>query len=503
VSGMAEAVTVQTRTPAAPGAVTAVSRDKRAARREWRLLLTGLTLTDSITLMAAFSLAYWVRFGSNLLPFQEETQAPGHYLGLIPWMIPLWLAAFAVSGLYNRRYLLGGTEEYDRVVNACTLGAMGVVLVGFLDPDFFVARGWLILFWLFGIFVTGLGRFTLRRVVYVLRRRGHFTARALIVGTDDEARAIAHQFNAAPTCGVQVVGFVGDRLPPGSQVIEGGHVLATLDGLEAVVSQHQVDELIVSATALTRERLLDIFRRFGNAPELQVRFSSGLFEIFTTSVQVKEIGYVPLMSLSKIRLSSIEVVMKTVLDYGLAIPGVIVLSPFLMLIAVAVKLDSPGPIFHRRRVLGVGGKPFYAYKFRTMHVQVDPKVAECPEIREQFTRGIKPQNDPRVTRVGGFLRRYSLDEFPQLFNVLKGQMSLVGPRMITPEEQELYGKWDMNLLTVKPGITGLWQISGRNDLSYEEKVRLDMHYIRNYTIWLDLRLLFQTFPAVLSGRGAY
>ncbi len=184
--------------------------------------------------------------------------------------------------------------------------------------------------------------------------------------------------------------------------------------------------------------------------------------------------------------------------------GVLLVSwPFMLAIAVAVKLDSSGPVFYRRRVVGVGAKPFDALKFRTMHVDAEERLARDPELRRQFEQNYKLKNDPRVTRVGRLLRRTSLDELPQLFNVLLGQMSLVGPRMITSEERARYGKWRMNLCTVKPGITGLWQVSGRSDVGYEERVMLDMHYIRNFSIWLDLHLLWRTIPAVLKGHGAY
>ncbi|MEW5717980.1 MAG: sugar transferase, partial [Chloroflexota bacterium] len=216
-----------------------------------------------------------------------------------------------------------------------------------------------------------------------------------------------------------------------------------------------------------------------------------------------EWGYVPLVSINKVRLSDFETWVKTLLDYGVTLAGLIAIAPILLFIAIAVKLDSPGPILYRRRVLGRGGSEFDAFKFRTMQVNGHAILAQSPELQTALRANQKLKDDPRVTRLGRFLRKYSLDELPQLFNVLLGQMSLVGPRMITPDEAEKYGKWKMNLLTVKPGITGMWQISGRSDVSYEERIRLDMHYIRNYTFWLDFMILLRTAPVVLSGRGAY
>jgi lipopolysaccharide/colanic/teichoic acid biosynthesis glycosyltransferase len=185
----------------------------------------------------------------------------------------------------------------------------------------------------------------------------------------------------------------------------------------------------------------------------------------------------------------------------LALP---MLLPLFVLIAILIKFDSPGPIFYRRRVLGIGGKEFDALKFRTMYVNGNEILARHPQLMAELQQNHKLKNDPRITRVGRWLRSLSLDELPQLINVLLSEMSLVGPRMISPGERLQYGQMQLNLLTVKPGLTGLWQVSGRSDLSYAERVQLDMHYIRNYTIWLDLQILFfQTIPAVLRRTGAY
>ncbi|MFV2044370.1 MAG: sugar transferase, partial [Anaerolineales bacterium] len=211
----------------------------------------------------------------------------------------------------------------------------------------------------------------------------------------------------------------------------------------------------------------------------------------------------PLVSVNKVRLTGADRALKLFTDYALTVPGLILISPFLLLIAILVKLDSPGPVIHRRRVMGVNGKQFDAYKFRTMVTNGDQLLAEHPQLQAELAENHKLKDDPRITRVGRFLRRFSLDELPQVFNVFKREMSLVGPRMISPEEMEKYDQWGINLLTVHPGITGLWQVSGRSDLSYEDRVRMDMHYVRNWSLWLDLQLLVQTIPAVLRARGAY
>lgn len=195
--------------------------------------------------------------------------------------------------------------------------------------------------------------------------------------------------------------------------------------------------------------------------------------------------------------------LKRLVDYALVIPALILLWPLFLGLALAVKFDSPGPIIYRRRVLGRDGRVFDAFKFRTMFVNGNEILAQHPALKAELDRNYKLKDDPRVTRVGSMLRKFSLDELPQLFNVLFQDMSLIGPRIIAPEEIEKYGANGPDLLTVMPGLTGLWQVSGRSNTSYDDRVKLDMHYVHNWSVWLDIQILFKTFPAVMKGEGAY
>jgi lipopolysaccharide/colanic/teichoic acid biosynthesis glycosyltransferase len=214
-------------------------------------------------------------------------------------------------------------------------------------------------------------------------------------------------------------------------------------------------------------------------------------------------GGVPLITVNKVRLTGMDMIQKTILDYMIAIPVALFLLPFFITMFILVKRDSPGPFIYRRRVMGVNGKEFDAYKIRTMRQDSDAYFEKHPELWQEYEQNFKLKDDPRITRLGQFLRKSSLDELPQIFNVLKNEMSIVGPRMISPPELKKYNQFGTNLLTVCPGITGLWQVSGRSDVSYEERVRLDMHYIRNWSIWLDIQIILQTIPAILKRRGAY
>jgi len=477
---------------------------RRTGRAEWRTLRAALVLVDAFAIAAAFALAYIIRFETDIPLFYAQTETPlPFYASLVLALIPVWLGIFGLYRLYDFNSILSGLDEYIRVVHATSMGMMVLIVVTFFVPTFVVARGWLVLTLLFSALTVGLGRFAMRSVVRLARVRDKFVTPVIIVGANEEGRAIARHLNESAVSGARVVGFLDDRVDVGREVLPGLRVVGMIDDAADFVKRNPVSEVIVAASALTRNELLDVYQVFGLREDIVLRMSSGLYEILTTGMRVKQIGSVALSSANTTRLTLPERVLKTAFDFFVAGLAVVVLAPLLITIAVWIKLDSPGPVIHRRRVLGTRGRTYNALKFRTMAVNAEEVLARYPELQEELNRNMKLKDDPRVTRSGRLLRKTSLDELPQLFNVLLGQMSLVGPRMITPEEADRYGQWRFNLLTVKPGITGLWQVSGRSDLSYPERVQIDMSYIRNYSLWLDVVLLARTLPAVFKRTGAY
>lgn len=453
----------------------------------------------------AFWIAFSIRFKLSISVFQlDANPSIDFYRTLSIILIPIWLVLFVSFGLYNRRNLLGGTIEYARIFNATTAGLILVTFFSFLFPDFIIARGWLLLSWILSFFFTALGRFSFRRLIYQLRTRGYFLSSAIIIGANNEGVSLAEQLTQWKTSGLRVVGFVDEKLPSETSVYRQMRVLGSVGQLEEIIKRYDIEELILASSSITsRDCVTEIFCNYGVSSTVNVRMSSGLYEVITTGLNVKEFAYVPLVGINKVRMTGLDQLLKSLLDYSVSIPILILGFPLFALIALVIKLDSPGPVIHRRRVLGIHGREFDAFKFRTMYINGDQILDAHPELKAELAKNHKLKNDPRVTRIGNMLRKFSFDEFPQIINVLKRDMSLVGPRMISPQELGEYEKWYLNLLTVRPGITGHWQVSGRSDVSYEERVRLDMYYIRNWTIWFDLQLLLQTIPAVLRRRGAY
>ncbi len=476
-----------------------------SVQSQWRLFKIALLVCDIILLYLGFLLAYSIRFDLSLRVFRLDAQPSSvFYGGLQLGLVGLWVGIFALNGLYNRKNLLGGIEEYSILFRASLSGLLILIFASFLVPEFIVARGWLLMAWGFSFLLPAIGRFLLRRIIYNFRQVGYFMSPTLIVGANDEGLSLARQLSNWRSSGLKVVGFLDKKIKPGTPLLGNIKVLGNVDQIEEVIEQYKIEELVLARSAIsTHEKLLDIFKLYGFSNRVNLRMSSGLYEILTTGLTVKEFAYVPMVCVNKVRLTGNELFFKTAVDLTVSFFGLLLISPLLGLIALAIKLDSHGPVIYRRRVMGVNCSQFDAFKFRTMYTNGDEILASHPDLLDELVETHKLRDDPRVTRVGKILRKFSLDELPQLFNILRREMSLVGPRMISPEELPQFNHWGLNLLTIRPGLTGLWQVSGRSDLTYDERVRMDMHYIRNWSIWLDLQLLMRTIPVVLKGRGAY
>lgn len=469
---------------------------------QWQFYVASLVISDAFMTFLAYWLAYDVRFVWFVQFFDSPADISFEQYRLLLYTMPLvWLVIFLANGLYMKESLLGGTLEYSRVLRSASEGFLLIVLAGFLQPTLIFARGWLLLTWGISFLLVAGARFGLRRFVYSLRKHGYFITPAVIVGANQEGRWLAEQLLRWETSGLRLVGFVDKKEPVASSLFHGLPALGSVDDLGEIIEKYHIREVVLASSAYsTRDHLLEIFRRYGVSDQIKIRMSSGLYEILTTGLTINEFAYVPLVQINKVRLVETDSLLKLSLDYLGAALSVVILSPLLLLISLCVRITSPGPVLEKRPALGLNGKQFQVLKFRTMLTDGDEILKQHPELKKEWDRNHKLKNDPRLTPIGAFLRRYRLDSLPNLFNVLKGDMSLVGPRPIFPEQAAIYEQYVMNLLTILPGITGLRQISNRSNLSYEERVRLDMYYVRNWSIWLDLQLIIQTVIEVLKGR---
>ena len=316
---------------------------------QWTLLISSLVVSDALLALLAFNIAFWARFDLSLPLFQlDVVPSITYYQAVFYVILPLWILSFAVHGLYNRRNLLGGTTEYSRVFRAVTFSSIGVIIFGFLEPRFVLARGWLILGWAFSFLLVAGGRFWMRRLVYLLRMRGYFMSNALIVGANDEAVSLAHDLSIWHTSGLNLLGFVDDNVEVGSRPFRSFFNLGKTSQLDRLIEKNQIKELILVTSALPREAIVAIFRAYGTSPDVNIRLSSGLYEVVTTKIETLDTLNVPLVRVNELRLNGPERAMKLLLDYLIALSVLIFTAPMLLLISLAIKLDSPGPILHRR-----------------------------------------------------------------------------------------------------------------------------------------------------------
>jgi exopolysaccharide biosynthesis polyprenyl glycosylphosphotransferase len=359
----------------------------------------------------------------------------------------------------------------------------------------------LIQLWVFGTVSYLMVRFGARRLGQHLVQSSALKRRAIVLGTPDETELLMNQYNTKAPGTYDFVGLVS----PEADLAERGGTLAHLGNvlqLGAVLEETKAEVLFVTDPALLRQYLESDRHCLAHLDFIRIYMTTGSHELLPRSISIHSEALLPMIQFHTQRASGIHLFIKTVLDYLISLTFILVFSPLLALLLLVVALDSRGPLIYRRRVVGRGRREFDAFKFRTMYVDGDKRLSD--EQREELaTHGKLRGNDPRVTRMGKVMRKLSLDELPQLINVLRGEMSLIGPRMCTLNELDRFGRLQATRQSVKPGITGLWQVSGRSEHSYDGWIDFDIYYVRNYTIWLDLKILAKTIPTVLFGKGAY
>jgi lipopolysaccharide/colanic/teichoic acid biosynthesis glycosyltransferase len=456
----------------------------------------------------ALVIAYWLRIASGLLPeraFEEFTV----YLRVGLLIIPIWLLIFAANNLYDPHTVLDGVEVYIQIAKASLYGIVAVIMLGYWVRIATLSRGWLVLVWLFAVLLTSTGRFLFRRLIYHLRRRGKLRTRTLIVGANEQGKAIARQFKAARSAGVEIVGFIDDFLPAGAPVSfqssedpaahETLRVLGGPDRLGDVAQSHDVSEIVVVTNAVAWETFQEIMQDLslnGGRVPFEIKLSPGFYEMLTTGVQVTHEAFVPLLLVHRQRITGLDALLKASLDYTLALMNLVIALPLMGGIALALRLSSIRPIVERHQVMAFGGGTFVTWKFHTGLGNTPRPLFAHPLSRAMAGGGVEvPAVAANVNWLHRLLYSTGLDKMPQLLNIVRGEMSWVGPRTVSPNQVEVYSPWLPNLLTVKPGITGPWAVGRKHTL--DEEMRLTMYYIRNWTIWLDLQILVQTALRVL------
>lgn len=443
-------------------------------------------------------------FIASFIRFDFGTEAPAaalSYTGITLLTAPVWLLLFWAYGLYEPRQVLGPVNEFKQVFHSVFAGT---ALLFVADSIFRLnlSRAWVLSVFVLGLVAVGGERLVVRKILHFMRRRGGDVTRTIVLGANHEAVTVAKTLQREGWLGYRIVGFVDDNAPIGEELEAGHKVLGSTADLKRLIEEERIGHLLVAATAFEAARLNRLFWELQDV-DVDLQITSGTIDLMASRMIVQSVAGVPLLYVRRSGMDRAQKVAKRTLDIVGSFFGLLVLSPVLAFIALAIKRDSEGGVFFTQTRCGQEGELFRCWKFRTMVKDAEAKKAELEHLSEGPGLLFKLKEDPRVTKVGRVLRRYSLDELPQLWNVLRGEMSLVGPRPALPSEVEQYDDWVRNRLKVKPGMTGLWQVSGRAETSFSDYVRFDLFYIQNWSLSLDLWILWRTFRAVLSSEGAH
>jgi exopolysaccharide biosynthesis polyprenyl glycosylphosphotransferase len=478
-----------------------IARRKHGKRRRrgW-LVRRALASADVAGILLAFALTQLAYSGNQVAGDRIGT---GVEILLFALALPFWVVLGRLYGLYA-----GGEERADHstvddffgVFNMLTVGAwlffaLAYVLE-FADPSF----PKLGLFWVLAIVLVVCCRTLARSLV---RRTDAYIQNTVVVGAGHVGQRVARKLLQHPEYGVNIIGFIDDNPRVREKGLERLSVLGSTAQLPELVEALAVERVIVAFTGNRYSQTVNLIRTLSELG-VQVDVVPRLFDVLGPHMRVHAAEGLPLLGLAPARLSRSSLFLKRALDLLVAGLALVVLAPLFALVAIAIKLDSPGPVFFRQVRMGRNGTIFTILKLRTMTADADARKEEVAHLNKHLTndpRMFKAPHDPRVTRVGRFLRRYSLDELPQFVNVLRGQMSLVGPRPLILDEHRHVDDWARKRLDLKPGITGLWQVLGRDDIPFEEMVGLDYRYVSNWSLANDFKLILKTVPAMLRSGG--
>ncbi len=462
--------------------------------RRMRMVTLATVVVDLLAVYLAYHFAGSIKTGF----LGERLVGSDRAELLVTW--PIWLGAFAAYGLYNRSRLVAAGEEVRRVLQAIGLGAILVVVVTFLLRQD-VGRSFVAVVALFSLGFVMFGRFVVRGIVQWLATRGIVGVRVLVVGSNGEARALIRRLERQPWLGYVPVGLVTPECRHAEPHATEPLIIGCLADITTVVEDVEASAVIIESTDLPPDQLADVCADL-NALGLDVRVTPGLPLVSASRISVAPLDGLAVLSIRRNhQLARRQAFMKRAFD--LVVGGLLVLLtlPLLITLLLVVRLTSKGPALFRQLRVGEGGKRFVLYKLRTMCVDAESQVVDLRDQNSADGVLFKLEEDPRVTRVGRVLRRWGLDELPQLWNVLRGEMSLVGPRPPLPGETVRYDEWVRGRLNVKPGITGLWQVKGGHVLSFDDYVRYDLFYVENWSLGLDLYVMASTLPALLFRRG--
>lgn len=457
-------------------------------------------ILDLCVTLVSFLLAYLIR-GRLAWASLEPLLPLLNYQGMFFLIIPVWATSLHLVGAYGSYRAASLRATAWVVVKGVALGLIGIATLSFLLKMQYVSRSLLLIFGAVNLVLLTSSRLVIYGLLKTARRRGLNYRFLLFVGTGQGVKKVIEEVQRHTDWGMRLVGCLEVDPARVSEEVAGVPVIGMLDDLRRILSERVVDEVIVALPLdlLTRGlTLLNVCEEFG----VRSRVMADFYTPSIAKLSLDDFQGIPMLSFSTAPLEEGKLLVKRVLDVVVSACGLLLTAPLLGLIVLLIKATSPGPALFRQERCGLNGRRFQLLKFRTMVLNAEALKEEVRAFNEMSGPVFKMRDDPRLTPIGRILRRWSLDELPQLWNVLRGDMSLVGPRPPLPEEVEKYDDWQRRRLSMRPGITCLWQCSGRNTIDFDEWMKMDLEYIDTWSLALDLEILARTVPAVLFGVGA-
>ena len=469
-----------------------------------KVATTVWVLIDILLINIAFILAYWIRYELQLFKAVDPAYDVPYYVYLpfVALFTLLLILAFRRHGVYRLRHKISWFDEFYAIITGTATAVVIMIVFIFVYRPAFYSRAIFIYAGLLAIAILGVSRLLKVALYRRLRRQGIGTKQVLIIGAGEVARTVMRTMVANRDWGFEIVGFLDDHPTKGETDIGRFKALGGVDNLAIVLQDEAIDEVIITLPWQYHRKIMSIMNHC-ERENVRVRIVPDLFQITLSQMQVDEFAGIPMIGVKDVGIGGFSLLLKRGIDVVLSAIALVLASPLMGLIALIIKMDSPGPVIFAQERVGKMGRPFMVYKFRSMVQDAEDQKRTLEAFNEADGPLFKIKDDPRTTRLGRQLRRFSLDELPQCYNVLRGEMSLIGPRPGLPSEVAKYQEWQKRRLEVSPGITGLWQISGRSDLTFDEMTLLDIYYIENWSPALDAKILLQTIPRVLFGSGAY
>ena len=472
-----------------------------------KILLKAFKFFDLLVMVLCFVMAAAVvAYGIDAISFEQflEMRIKVQNFAVFFGFLLIWHVLFSLFGLYHSRRLSSRRDEIVDVAKATSVGTLVIVIFAFLFEITMVTPTFLGVFWATSTGITILSRLALRYALEKVRLHGRNLRFMLIAGTNPRAIQFARKIKADPGLGYRVIGFLDQEWPGMEDFRKTGYSTVTdFAGFPSFLRDRVVDEVVVSLPVKSFYNQISRIVELCEEQGILVRYLSNFFNLKLGQSKGDQFGEESLVSVYTGAVRGWQVSIKRVLDLVCSSVLVILLSPLFLILAFLIKLTSEGPVFFIQERIGLSKRRFRLYKFRTMIKDAEEKILELEHLNEVSGPVFKIKDDPRITRIGKFLRKTSIDELPQLFNVLKGDMSLVGPRPLPVRDYEGFDEdWHRRRFSVRPGITCLWQVNGRSNTSFDKWMQLDMEYIDNWSLKLDFEILLKTIPTVLRGTGA-